>query len=315
MLPALALDKTFTHLSLRGCGLRNAGCALISEALRGHPTLRYLDIGDNPVSAGGARELAVLVSDTKSIRDLRFDGTHFTRGFSDVSSIDLELDETRVTAELLRAALARNRLPPTPNSVEQISNMDFPKFLYTRRHEVKKLFLSIAGETGKVSFRELEEGLGTLSEEWSRVSEHLKKFIIPRRVFGLEDGTETADLDGDGMLSYAEFTRALHTEGTRVAVLGACVQRRVQLKVIFYALAGESGRLTLGELANGVERVLLEQADDHWGFSVEEMRGVINAEVFRDASTDEILDHEHGTDNALSWGEFYARLVGLAERG
>jgi hypothetical protein len=48
---------------------------------------------------------------------------------------------------------------------------------------------------------------------------------------------------------------------------------------------------------------------------VEEMRGVINAEVFRDASTDEILDHEHGTDNALSWGEFYARLVGLAERG
>ena len=83
------------------------------------------------------------------------------------------------------------------------------------------------------------------------------------------------------MLSYAEFTRALHTEGTRVAVLGACVQRRVQLKVIFYALAGESGRLTLGELANGVERVLLEQADDHWGFSVEEMRGVINAEVFR----------------------------------
>ena len=43
-----------------------------------------------------------------------------------------------------------------------------------------------------------------------------------------------------------------------------------------WALAGDGDRLSADALADGVEGVLVEQAEDHWGFSVEEMRSVIN---------------------------------------
>jgi hypothetical protein len=64
---------------------------------------------------------------------------------------------------------------------------------------------------------------------------------------------ETADLDGDGTLSYAEFARALVKETKRVKVIAACKKKRVQLKVVFYALAGDGGRLS-AEAAGGRRR-------------------------------------------------------------
>ena len=271
-LPALARDATFTHVSFRGCGVRNATAALIAEHLAGHPSLQYLDVGQNP---------------------------------------DPEACVSRKNAARLREALAANRLPPPPTSEEEIAALDIDAFLYARRAEVKALFKKIAqnGDDGKVSFDALRDGLATLSSEWNALSPLLTKFIQPERVFGNADGVSTADLDGDGLLSYAEFARALRREGARVKVAAACVKRRTQLKVVFYALAGDGGRLSADALADGVEGVLVEQAEDHWGFSVEEMRSVINRELFRGAGGEL---PEEGPDAELTWGEFFARLAALS---
>ena len=54
---------------------------------------------------------------------------------------------------------------------------------------------------------------------------------------------------------------------------------------------------------------LVEQSEDHWGFSVEEMRSVINRELFRGAGGE---FHLEGPDAELTWGEFYARLAALS---
>ena len=94
--------------------------------------------------------------------------------------------------------------------------MDVEAFLFKRRAEVKALFKNIAGDDGKVSFDALRFGLATLSSEWNALSKHLAAFVNPERVFGRVDGVETADLDGDGLLSYAEFARALVKETARV---------------------------------------------------------------------------------------------------
>ena len=311
VLPALQMDKAFTHLSFRGCGVRNATCTAIREALQGHANLRYLDLGGNPISVGGVSELTQLVKNTKSLVDLRFDGCHFVREFSDVS-VDLEdVTEDRLTFNALLNSLSVTRLPPPPSSEEEIAAMDVDQFLYQRRHSVKKMFQQIAGDDGKISFDELRDGVMSLSEDWGAVLEHVVKFISPERIFGKIEGIKSSDLDGDGTLSYAEFTRALQKETTRVKVINNCKRRRVQLKVVFYALAGDGGFLTLQQLMDGIESVLVEQAHDFWGFTVEEMRSVINAEMFRDLGSGEILDSDDGIDNALTWGEFYTRLAGM----
>ena len=315
VLPALARDATFTHVSFRGCGVRNATAALIAEHLAGHPSLQYLDVGQNPVSEGGALQLALLVERTPSLREARVDGCHFTRGFSDVSeNLDPEACVSRKNAARLREALAANRLPPPPTSEEEIAALDIDAFLYARRYEVKALFKKIAavqenGDDGKVSFAALRHGLATLSSEWNALSPLLTKCICPERVFGHTEGVSTADLDGDGLLSYAEFARALRREGARVKVAAACKKRRTQLKVVFYALAGDGGRLSADALADGVEGVLVEQAEDHWGFSAEEMRSVINRELFRGGDGEFA---EEGPDAELTWGEFFARLAALS---
>ena len=309
-LPALARDRTFTHVSFRGCGVRNATAAKIAEHLAGHPTLRYLDVGSNPISEGGVVHLATLVEKTPSLRDARVDGCDFTRGFSDVSeNLNPDACVSKQNAARLAKALATNRLPPPPSSEEELAALDVEAFLFKRRAEVKALFKNIAGDDGKVSFDALRFGLATLSSEWNALSKHLAAFVNPERVFGRVDGVETADLDGDGLLSYAEFARALVKETARVKVIAACKKRRVQLKVVFYALAGDGGRLSAERLADGVEGVLVEQAEDHWGFSVEEMRSVINRELFRGATGE--FDEE-GPDAELTWGEFYARLAALS---
>ena len=295
-----------------GAAFGDATAALIAEHLAGHPSLQYLDVGQNPVSEGGALQLATLVERTPSLREARVDGCHFTRGFSDVSeNLDPEACVSRKNAARLREALAANRLPPPPTSEEEIAALDIDAFLYARRAEVKALFKKIAqnGDDGKVSFDALRDGLATLSSEWNALSPLLTKFIQPERVFGNADGVSTADLDGDGLLSYAEFARALRREGARVKVAAACVKRRTQLKVVFYALAGDGGRLSADALADGVEGVLVEQAEDHWGFSVEEMRSVINRELFRGAGGELA---EEGPDAELTWGEFFARLAALS---
>lgn len=309
-LPALARDRTFTHVSFRGCGVRNATAAKIAEHLAGHPTLRYLDVGSNPISEGGVVHLATLVEKTPSLRDARVDGCHFTRGFSDVSeNLNPDACVSKQNAARLAKALATNRLPPPPSSEEELAALDVEAFLFKRRAEVKALFKNIAGDDGKVSFDALRFGLRSLSSEWNALSKHLAAFVNPERVFGRVDGVETADLDGDGTLSYAEFARALVKETKRVKVIAACKKKRVQLKVVFYALAGDGGRLSAERLADGVEGVLVEQAEDHWGFSVEEMRSVINRELFRGATGE--FDEE-GPDAELTWGEFYARLAALS---
>ena len=81
-------------------------------ALAGHPTLEYLDVGDNPISEGGVDALVALVESTPTLKHVGFDGCYFTRGWSDTSE-NLEGDP-RTGGEPIRAAVARNRRPPPP---------------------------------------------------------------------------------------------------------------------------------------------------------------------------------------------------------
>ena len=298
LIPVFRADRAFTHLVLRGCGVRNAGVAELCEALAGHPTLEFLDIGENPISEGGVDAIVALVESTPTLKHVAFDGCYFTRGWSDTSE-NLEGDP-RTGGEPIRAAVARNRRPPPPVGEAAVAMMDVEEMLRARRGEVKALFHDVAGEDGKVSFDELRRGLMARSEDWRAVAGPLAEFISPEHIFGLAPGTDTADLDGDGLLSYAEFRRALGREGTRAKVLDACKKRRVQLKVVFYALAGTDGKLTVEELADGIEGVLTEQSEDMWGFTAEEMRAVINARLFEDADFD--------GDGELSWNEFFTKL-------
>ena len=147
---------------------------------------------------------------------------------------------------------------------------------------------------------ELRDGLVRCSDDWAAVSSRLAEFISPEHVFGLVPGSDSTDIDGDSLLSYAEFMRALKREGVRGKVIDACKKRRVQLKVLFYALAGTDGKLTLGELADGIEAVLAEQSEDAWGFTAEEMRAVINENVF--------VDSDQDGDGELSWEEFFTKI-------
>ena len=61
LLPVFAVDASFTHLVLRGCGVHNDGIGKVCESLLGHPTLSYLYIGDvrfqGAVHGGGSKKV------------------------------------------------------------------------------------------------------------------------------------------------------------------------------------------------------------------------------------------------------------------
>ena len=298
LLPALREDPSFTHLVLRGCGGRNETCDALREALSGHARLEFLDVGENPISEGGLDALVALVVATPSLKQVVYDGCYFVRGYSNTSP-SLEPDP-RTGGGPLAEALAANRRPPPPVGAAAVAELDIAGMLHARRAEVKALFYHLAGEDGKVSFDELRDGLVRCSDDWAAVSSRLAEFISPEHVFGLVPGSDSTDIDGDSLLSYAEFMRALKREGVRGKVIDACKKRRVQLKVLFYALAGTDGKLTLGELADGIEAVLAEQSEDAWGFTAEEMRAVINENVF--------VDSDQDGDGELSWEEFFTKI-------
>lgn len=324
MLPVLRADQTFTGLVLRGCGVRNDGVAALADALSGHPSLSYLDVGDNPISEGGVEALARLCAATPSLKDVLYDGCYFVRGWSNVST-DLAADPNTGGAPLA-AAVERNRNPPPPppTGEDAVAAMDVAELLRSRRGEVKALFHALAGVDGRVSFRELRDGLAERGEEWGFLSEHFAGFISPEHIFGPRGGGG-GDVDGAGeeTLSYAEFAKALRSEGTRAKVLQACRRRRVELKVLFYTLAGGDGTLTMEELVAGLEEALEDQAED-WGFTAAEMRTVFAPEILRaggerggeDEGGVEDADATAGAgdfdgDGKLSWAEFYTKLAGL----
>ena len=86
MLPVLRADPRFTGLILRGCGLHNEGVFALASALAGHPTMAYLDVGNNPISEGGVEALTQLCAATPSLKDVLCDRCYFNRGWSNVST-------------------------------------------------------------------------------------------------------------------------------------------------------------------------------------------------------------------------------------
>ena len=327
LLNALRADTKFTSLVLRGCGLHNGSAEALAEALAGHPTLAHLDVGDNPISEGGVPALVRLCEATPTLKTVLFDGCYFVRGYSNIST---DLDPNPNTGGgPLKAAIERNRNPPPPplTGNAAVAELDIAELLRSRRAEVKVLFYSLAGADGRVSFQELRDGLAERSEDWGVLSESLASFISPEHIFAARGGTATADFDEDGTLSYAEFINALRSENTRAKVLEACKRRRVELKVLFYTLAGGDGALTIEELVEGLEEALAEQAED-WGFTAAELKTVFNPESFGAGGTvrDDLGQGDGGeggdedatagsgdfdADGRLSWAEFYAKLLGL----
>ena len=151
--------------------------------------------------------------------------------------------------------------------------------LKEHRAEVKVLFYKLAGVDGRVSFQELSTGLAACGAEWGLLSEHLAGFISPEHIFGTAGGAGS-ETYGDGTLSYAEFVGALKSESTRAKVLAASKgEMRVQLKVLYYTLAGGDGVLTIEEFAAGLAAALADQAEG-WGFTAAEMQTVFSLESF-----------------------------------
>ena len=323
----LRADQTFTGLDLRGCGLRNDGAAALCEALSGHQSIAYLDVGNNPVSEGGVEAIVRLCDNTPNLKTVRYDGCYFVRGWSNVSA---ELEPNPNTGGgPIDDAVHRNKNPPppAPTGDAAVAALDIAELLRFRKSEVKTLFYTLAGPDGRLSFQELRDGLADQSEEWGALSEHLARFISPEHIFSTRGGTDSADVDQDGTLSYTEFARALKSEGTRAKVLEACRQKRVELKVLFYTLAGPDGELTIEELSAGLKEALEDQAEE-WGFTAAEMKTVFNPESFGAGGVvdEEVLEGEGVVDEdaeatagdgdldangKLSWVEFYAKLVGL----
>mmetsp|Transcript_24746 Transcript_24746/g.60907 ORF Transcript_24746/g.60907 Transcript_24746/m.60907 type:complete len:622 (+) Transcript_24746:2031-3896(+) len=258
LLPVLKADQGFTSLVLRGCGVHNAGAAALCDALAGHKSLMFLDLGDNPISEGGVEAIVQLCKATPGLKEVLYDGCYFTRGWSNISE-DFKPDPN-TGGEPLKAAIEYNKNPPPPPPVGDaaVAQLDVAALLRDHRHEVKALFYTLAGADGRVSFEELTAGLLGMSEEWGALSEHLAGFISPAHIFGTSGASDSADADGDSTLSYAEFVGALRSENTRAKVLQACKKKRVELKVLFYTLAGGDGALTLQELGDGMEEALGE---------------------------------------------------------
>ena len=323
MLPALRVDQKFTSLILRGCGLHNEGVAALAAALSGHACIAHLDVGDNPISEGGVAALVQLCAATPSLKEVLYDGCYFVRGWSDISS-NVDPDPNTGGAPL-RAAIERNRNPPPPplTGDAAVAALDVGALLVSRRLEVKALFYQLAGADGRVSFGKLRDGLAARGEAWGVLPSHLVDFISPAHIFRFAsrgDGDGAGGGDGS-TLSYAEFARALRSEKARAKVLEAFKRQRVQLKVLFYSLAGVDGELTLGKLAEGLQGALEEQAED-WGFTAAEMRAVLSPENFGAGSGQkgQVTEEDAGatagdgdldSDVKLPWREFYSKLAGL----
>ena len=312
LLPVFAVDASFTHLVLRGCGVHNDGIGKVCESLLGHPTLSYLDIGDNPISEGGVDAVVRLIHKTPTLVECVFDKCFFTRGYSNTHETRME-DHPNTNGRPIVSALEYNRHPPVVlHGAAAVAAMDIPALLRAKKSELKVLFYSLAGVDGRVSFEELRDGMLDCAEEWGVVSSDLGAFLDPEVVFG-RMGSQGADEDGDGRLTFGEFCRALVEENVRAKVLEACRgPRRVDLKVLFYAMAGTDGELTLEEIAEGLEGTLGEQSEA-LGFTVEEMHTVFNRETFAamgEADVDGGAADFDG-DGKLSWTEFYTRLTRL----
>jgi len=204
-----------------------------------------------------------------------------------------------------------------------VAALDVGALLVSRRLEVKALFYQLAGADGRVSFGKLRDGLAARGEAWGVLPSHLVDFISPAHIFRFAsrgDGDGAGGGDGS-TLSYAEFARALRSEKARAKVLEAFKRQRVQLKVLFYSLAGVDGELTLGKLAEGLQGALEEQAED-WGFTAAEMRAVLSPENFGAGSGQkgQVTEEDAGatagdgdldSDVKLPWREFYSKLAGL----
>ena len=72
-------SSTCTPLQ-RGCGLHNGGCAALCDALKGHRGLAFLDVGENPISDGGAAALLDLIKSNPRLKEVMFDGYGPTGG-------------------------------------------------------------------------------------------------------------------------------------------------------------------------------------------------------------------------------------------
>ena len=68
-----------------GAGVHNDGIGKVCESLLGHPTLSYLDIGDNPISEGGVDAVVRLIHKTPTLVECVFDKCFFTRGYSNTA--------------------------------------------------------------------------------------------------------------------------------------------------------------------------------------------------------------------------------------
>jgi hypothetical protein len=189
----------------------------------------------------------------------------------------------------MESLLAANRaaVPPAP--------IDVRALMLEKSEEMKTLFYSLVGEDGRLDQAGLEAGLRSWTEldVFHAMPEQLIKLINPARMYSLS---------GQSSLSYEEFKTALQRENTVAKVVWVLHNKRQDLKVLFYTLAGKAGKLSMSKMMAGL-RDCLKQQD--WNISIEEASEVITRDLF--SRSDRVaLDH-----TPLSWPEFINPILAL----
>jgi len=287
LLEALELDDDFTGIDLSNCGIRNRGCKAIADFAATHPQVTTIKLANNPISTSGAVALEDMLRRSTSVVSLNLERTYITQPYSwthQEPGPPLVPD----TAEMERL-LAANRaaLPPDP--------IDVRTLMLEKAEEMKTLFYSLVGEDGRLDQAGLEAGLQNWEEldVFHAMPEQLIKIVNPARMYSLA---------GQSSLTYDEFFLALQRENTVAKVIWVLKNKRQELKVLFYSLAGKVGKLSIAKMMAGLRDELKQQ---DWNISIEEAAQVITRDLF--SRSDRVTNDQ----TPLTWPEFINPILTL----
>ena len=93
-------------------------------------------------------------------------------------------------------------------------------------------------------------------------------------------------------------------EDTVAKVTWVIKNRRQELKVLFYSLIGESNKLSVQQMLDGMENAM---KDYNWGITIDEISEVLTPSLFnRDAA---VATHKSAL---LTWPEFINPILAIA---
>jgi len=289
LLRALEADDEVSGLNLSSCGIRNKGCQAVAEFVASRPQVTRLFLANNPISGHGALALEDMLRRNRSVTELDLRGTfvaqpyswtHRGRGpppFPDLGALEGLVEGNRAAA------------PERP--------ADLRALLGALREELKAGFYAAAGGDGELG----QEGLEAWLDGLRRGEGELQ---LPPRLLAAMSPGRMLQLAGKPSLAFPDFIAAIKREDTVSKVAWLLKSKRQELKVLFYSLAGRSGRLELSRMLGRLDSALREH---DWGLTGEEAAEVLTPQLF--LQSDFVLSDDAGS---LTWPEFINPILALA---